>query len=146
MRSFINRLGIAIHEMHYPVHNAFMYTNKIYFVKNIDVENIYRDASNIAFMEDIPHIEDAFNYRAALELQALYGQLPIDANDRIFGMDITEYDIIIPDMDHTVIYDGLSKRDVILPKDFFEEDTNRVLLFFKRFRGPLFNLPEVGLN
>lgn len=146
MRTFINVYGIKIHEIHCRIESSFFSTPKIYFVKNNDAEDHYNNVHSIALLEQISFIETASDYNAALELQVISSHLPISERQTVVGMDITLYDVIIPDIDKMIVYDGLSKKNVTLPKDFFKEDKRKTLLVSQTMPNPFYNLPDIILN
>lgn len=146
MRSFLNRYGIEIHEMNYPIKTAYLEVRTIYFVLSNKADKYYSYPRNIAVIEELPFLETMSDFKSILELQAIAGQLPISNNDKILGFDITIYDIILVDMDHNIVYDGLSKQHVDLPRDFFIPDATKVGLYMPYFKSPLKDVKDIILN
>jgi len=140
MDMYLNKYGIPVRRIFYPISKFAINSYYLYFVLNDKADAFYKNKRNIGVVEEIPFIETG-DYKGALELEIITKLLPDMDNDQyLFGdIDMTKYDMVIVQDNRCIIYDVCTKYDVDLDFSFFKEDYLKMICPFKE-------LPAMGLN
>ena len=145
MNIYSNKYGVAITKLYCPINSPFINTNYVYIILADDLAKYASVYPGTIVLQDT--YSECNTYEGTLELEILSSHLPMNDKHEILGHDSYKFDFVIPCSDKVINYTGLMKADIKLPKDFFEEDVNKVIVNENIFmEGPIINIPKFSLN